>query len=492
MKRELLTYKDPKSPVSEVFRTLRTNIQFMNTNGKLKTLLVTSTFPEEGKSWITANLAVTFAQAGKKVILVDADMRKGRQFNIFEVPPRPGLSNYLSNMDANDMETAEVKAKDYIQNTNIENLHILVAGNVPPNPSELLVSERMNNLLKELKRRYDLIIIDGTPCDLVTDAIILSRTVDSTLVVTAQKETKKDNLVRVVKNIKNVGGNVCGVVVNKIDISSKKYSQSYYYGSASLKQVKKHEAGMIKLKAKVSNFFSKMKTKKMQKENQKMYEKIAAEEEREKLEELKREEAKKQEVLRLEQEKMKEELRIKEEQRQETLRLEEEKKQEELRLEEERKQEQLRIEEKKRQEELRIAEEQRQAELKRIEEKREEERRAAFKKAFSKEKEEEWKAIAKADAEKRKMAEAQAFVEAQNGYAEYNNQMEMRQIEQIEIKNENSIDKNIENVVKNDIDDLDNSNLENQITFEQQEKANRIKKQVEDYVQSEMQKRGSN
>ena len=240
MKKELLTYKDPKSPVSEVFRTLRTNIQFMSSNKKSKTILVTSTFPEEGKSWVTSNLAVTFAQAGKKVILIDADMRKGRQYNIFGVLPRPGLSNYLSNMDADNMETSEdINITNYIQESGVENLHILVAGNVPPNPSELLVSHKMRSLLNELKEMCDFVIIDGTPCDLVTDAIILSRYVDSTIIVTAQKETKKDNLQRIVKNIQNVGGRIAGVVVNKVDISSKRYNQSYYYGSISGGESKK-------------------------------------------------------------------------------------------------------------------------------------------------------------------------------------------------------------------------------------------------------------
>lgn len=245
MRRELLTYQDPKSPVSEVFRTLRTNIQFMNTDKKLRTILVTSTFPGEGKSWVTSNLAVTFAQAGKRVILIDADMRKGRQYKILDVVPKPGLSNYLSNMDANNMETTEdVHIESYIQSTDVENLHVIVAGNVPPNPSELLVSSRMRHLLKDLKEMYDIVIIDGTPCDLVTDSIILSRFVDSTIIVTAQKETKKDSLVRVVKNIQNVGGKIAGVVVNKVDVSARKYNESYYYGSISggnVKRRSKHE-----------------------------------------------------------------------------------------------------------------------------------------------------------------------------------------------------------------------------------------------------------
>ena len=98
IKRELIAQRDPKSPISEIFRTLRTNIQFMSTNKKLQTLLITSTFPSEGKSWVASNLAVTFAQAGNKVILIDADMRKGRQYTIFGASPRPGLSNYKKQM----------------------------------------------------------------------------------------------------------------------------------------------------------------------------------------------------------------------------------------------------------------------------------------------------------------------------------------------------------------------------------------------------------
>lgn len=231
LKKELIAQRDPKSPVSEVFRTLRTNIQFMSTNKKLKTLLITSTFPSEGKSWVTSNLAVTFAQAGNKVILIDADMRKGRQYTIFGVSPRPGLSNYLSGIDAENPD--EIDISRYIQKTEVENLLIMTAGNIPPNPSELLVSPQMNKLLEDLKEVCDIVIIDGTPCELVTDSIILSRIVDSTVIVTAHKETKKDNLERIIRNIQNVGGHLAGVVVNKMPISIKKYNENYYYASTS-------------------------------------------------------------------------------------------------------------------------------------------------------------------------------------------------------------------------------------------------------------------
>ena len=231
IRKELIVQRDPKSPISEVFRTLRTNIQFMSTNKKLKTLLVTSTFPGEGKSWVSSNLAVTFAQAGNKVILIDADMRKGRQYTIFGASPRPGLSNYLS--EVNMAEDNNVNIINYIQKTSVENLAIITAGNIPPNPSELLVSPQMNKLLEDLKEMCDIIIVDGTPCELVTDSVILSRIVDSTVIVTAHKETKKANLDKVIKNIQNVGGHLAGVVVNKMPVSAKKYNDQYYYASTS-------------------------------------------------------------------------------------------------------------------------------------------------------------------------------------------------------------------------------------------------------------------
>lgn len=233
MRKEVIVHKNPKSPISEIFRTLRTNIQFMNTNKKMKALLVTSTFPGEGKSWVASNLAVTFAQAGKKVVLIDADMRKGRQYTIFGISPKPGLSNYLSQVSMDENEKTSEDIADYIQETGVENLYMIAAGNIPPNPSELLVSTQMIKLLDELRELCDLIIIDGTPCELVTDSVILSRLVDSTIVVTAHKFTKKDALERVIKNIQNVGGKLAGVVINKVPISNRKYGQSYYYGAES-------------------------------------------------------------------------------------------------------------------------------------------------------------------------------------------------------------------------------------------------------------------
>ena len=246
MRKELIVHKNPKSPNSEIFRTLRTNIQFMNTNKKLKTLLVTSTFPGEGKSWVASNLAVTFAQAGKKVILIDADMRKGRQYRIFEISPKPGLSNYLSETEIDENGKATRNAGEYVQETGVNNLYVISAGNVPPNPSELLVSPQMLKLLEDLKEICDLVIIDGTPCELVADSIILSRIVDSCIIITAHKITKKDALERVIKNIRNVGGKLAGVVINKVPVS-KGYGQKYYYYGNNKLSNKKTRSSRVKI-----------------------------------------------------------------------------------------------------------------------------------------------------------------------------------------------------------------------------------------------------
>lgn len=231
MRKELITYQDPKSPISEIFKTLRTNIQFMNAKGSLKTILVTSSMSGEGKSWVSSNLAVAFAQAGKKVIVVDADMRKGRQYSIFGISPKPGLSNYLSGVEANGDTAKSDDLLKYLQRTEIDNLCVISAGNIPPNPSELLMTTRMIQLLEDLKELCDIVIIDGTPSRLVTDAIIISRLVDSTIVVTKSGETNKNDLKTVVDNINNVGGKILGVVVNQIPMSAKKYGEKYYYAS---------------------------------------------------------------------------------------------------------------------------------------------------------------------------------------------------------------------------------------------------------------------
>ena len=228
MQNEIITFTSPKASVSEVFRTLRTNIQFMTANNEHNSILFTSTQAGDGKSWIAANLAITFAQAGKKVIIVDTDMRRGRQHNIFELANNRGLSNFLI------LSTKEAKdtLADYIQPTPVENLFVITAGVVPPNPSELLTSTKMIDLIKTLEGMADIVIFDSTPSTMVTDAMAISRYVGSTIIVASHKKTKMEVLKQIKKNIENVGGKVSGIILNKIPLNKKEYGKSYYYESS--------------------------------------------------------------------------------------------------------------------------------------------------------------------------------------------------------------------------------------------------------------------
>lgn len=237
MKKELITKIDAKSPVSEVFRSLRTNIKYMSKSSSCQTILVTSTTQGEGKSWIVSNLAVTFAQTGKNVIIIDADMRRPRQNNIFGIDMFPGLSNYLAGMSSRGTDK-NIAVKDCIQATEIDNLYVLPAGNIPPNPSELLESTKTKELLNELKKIFDVVIFDGAPCLLVTDATIISRIVDSTILVASYKTTKIDELKDAKRRIEAIGGHVAGVVLNRTKLTKKKYENSYYSSSIELTTMK--------------------------------------------------------------------------------------------------------------------------------------------------------------------------------------------------------------------------------------------------------------
>lgn len=230
MKREIITRADPKSPVSEVFRTLRTNLQYMKKSNSCQTLVITSTVQGEGKSFVAANLAVTFAQASKKTLIIDADMRRPRQHSIFGVDMFPGLSNYLSGINLS-RSRHETSIKECIYATKIDNLYMMPSGNIPPNPSELLQSRKLNALLDEIEPNFDVIIFDGAPCLLVTDSTIISRVVDATILVASQNKTKMDDLKEAKRRINHVGGHIAGVVLNRVKVSKAKYSEKYYYES---------------------------------------------------------------------------------------------------------------------------------------------------------------------------------------------------------------------------------------------------------------------
>jgi len=231
---DLVLEKMPKSPISESFKTLRTNLQFATANKEIKTIVLTSANPGDGKSSIASNLAISYAQLGKKVVLIDADMRKGVQNKIFGVEKKNGLSNYLSGVylkpNTEDYDAdAQKKDTTIINKTEIKNLFLITAGNVPPNPSELLTSPRMKKLIVTLKEKFDLIIIDAPPANVVTDAVVLSKIVDTVLLVCAYKETRREALAKLKKQFESVNAKIAGVVLNKMKATKDSY-YNYYYG----------------------------------------------------------------------------------------------------------------------------------------------------------------------------------------------------------------------------------------------------------------------
>jgi capsular exopolysaccharide synthesis family protein len=225
---ELVAFENGKSPITEAFRTLRTNLAFSNDSKTIKNILITSSNSGEGKSYISANLAVMFAKTNKKVILVDADMRKGRQNKIFKLSNSHGLSNCLVDMTPRaKMELPQMSK--YIKETNISNLHIMTSGDTPLNSAELLSSARIIKLLKLLNSMYDIVIIDGTPSSIVSDSLAMAKFVDIVLAIATYKTTKVESLKKLGKSFENIGGKIFGVILNKYPISKSVYTASYYY-----------------------------------------------------------------------------------------------------------------------------------------------------------------------------------------------------------------------------------------------------------------------
>ena len=228
---ELIIENNPKSHIVECIKTIRTNILYATNK---KTILITSSRQKEGKSWIINNLAIAFAQADKKVILVDTDLRKENHTNeIFNVEKGEGLSDFIKEISEDKLENLK-KSKKYIKETKIPNLHMLQNGTIPPNPAELITSENMKKLLDLLKSMYDVVLLDGTPCMVVSDSIALSSMVDSTILVAESKKTKISDLKKTKKLIEDVNGKILGVISNKPEIQKGKYygkRYGYYYGN---------------------------------------------------------------------------------------------------------------------------------------------------------------------------------------------------------------------------------------------------------------------
>ena len=211
--------KKPKSITAEAYRTLRTNIQYSSFDKEVRVIVVTSSEAGEGKSTTAGNLAISFSQTQKKTIMIDCDLRKPSLHKKFRISNMVGLSDLLKGKES--LRETIHKYNDY--------LDILTSGKVPPNPSEMLGSHSMENLIERLKDEYDMIIIDSAPLQAVTYAQILSRKADGTILVVRAEKTKRDSVIQAKELLQKVDANILGVVLNGVENIRKKYY--YYYGT---------------------------------------------------------------------------------------------------------------------------------------------------------------------------------------------------------------------------------------------------------------------
>lgn len=216
----LITLLNPNSPISEQYRTVRTNLQFAVAGDQpLRSMAVVSSGPGEGKSISSANLAVVFAQAGRRVLLVDADMRKATVHKTFGLSNEVGLSNLVSGQQS---------ASSVIQPSGVDNLSVMTAGPIPPNPAELLNSHRMNVVIEELYQMFDLIVFDLSPVMTVADGLIMASKTDGTVVVIREGVTRKDSIIEAKNRLIQAKARILGVIYNGVEQMNE---SSYYYYS---------------------------------------------------------------------------------------------------------------------------------------------------------------------------------------------------------------------------------------------------------------------
>lgn len=215
--RQLITHKEPKSRITEQYRNIRTNIEFTSVDNHVRSIIVTSADPGEGKTTTIANLAVVFGQQGKKVLLIGADLRKPTIQNLFAVHSPNGLTNLLS---------GQAKFMQCIQKTDIENVYLMTSGPIPPNPAELLGSRAMDELLLEAYNMFDIILIDTPPVLVVTDTQILANKCDGIVLVVRSEKTEKDKIVKAKQILDKASGKQLGVVLN--DKREEKEQYGYY------------------------------------------------------------------------------------------------------------------------------------------------------------------------------------------------------------------------------------------------------------------------
>lgn len=222
---KLVALYHQKSPATEAFRSIRTNLQFMSPDKELKVIMVTGAEAGVGKSTIAANLALTFSMTGEKSFLLDTDMRKPMLHKLFDLPNFQGLSSYLSGKEK-DIDQLITECKH-------SGTYLMPSGPIPPNPSEMLDSKRMGKLLDKLRERKGITIIDAPPLLPVTDSVLLSQKIDGVVMVAAANETKTEVYKKGLDRLQKVNANVLGTVLNKIPVRGSAYYsyQNYYYGS---------------------------------------------------------------------------------------------------------------------------------------------------------------------------------------------------------------------------------------------------------------------
>ena len=220
---KLITVAKPRMSVSEAFRSLRTNLQFSGIDTPLKSVLVTSPSPSEGKSSVVANLATVIAQSEKEVVLVDGDLRRPTLHKVFKLSNRIGLSDYF-------IREPE-KMSGVVKKTKVNGLNIISSGSLPPNPSELLGSTKMHDVLGLLEKHFDMVLLDSPPLLAVTDALILAKSVDGVLLVVDPKKTKRGAIRQAIEQLQRLDARLLGVILNNIKIkrSSYYYNRDYYY-----------------------------------------------------------------------------------------------------------------------------------------------------------------------------------------------------------------------------------------------------------------------
>ena len=219
--KSIISYNDPKSVISEQYRAIRTNIEYSNVDQNTKTILVTSSDKNEGKTTTVSNLAVSFANLNKKVLLIDCDLRNASIHKMFRLNNIYGLTDILAKDRAVDK---------CIQKTELENLYVLTAGAIPPNPAEILSSEKMKNLIENLKNVYDYIFIDTPPIGLVTDAGVLSSFIDGVVLVVKSESVEKKYLEETKKKLDAVDARILGAILNSYKSEQKDYNYYSYYG----------------------------------------------------------------------------------------------------------------------------------------------------------------------------------------------------------------------------------------------------------------------